>query len=62
MNDDAFLREVQKYIEVCEVNMEAEYNKGLSLNELLSQGKMPQLYYEVLRRLAQKNIDMDGQD
>lgn len=56
MDDKTFLLALRDYIELSEQIYENEVGSGRSLNDLISQGDMPDVYAEVLRRLG----DMGG--
>ena len=51
MEDRQFLQQLREYIEMAQVQLEAEFGSGRSLQELIRSGDMPLVYGEVLRRL-----------
>ncbi len=51
MTDAEFLAEVRKYIEEMEERVDGEWGLARELHELIADGKMPELYTEVLRRI-----------
>ena len=51
MSDYDFLLSARNYIEDMEVRIESEWGSGRTLSELFEQGRMPDLYKEVLRRI-----------
>lgn len=52
MEDKEFLLKLREYIEQVEMNIEGECGGGRSLGELIEHGEVPEIYSEVLRRLA----------
>jgi len=52
MDDREFLLKVKEYIEDSETTIEEDRGSGRSTETLISAGRMPELYREVLRRLA----------
>ena len=57
MSDKEFLDAVRKYIEECESTIENEWGSCRPLDELILNGKMPRLYYVVLRALRAQPKD-----
>ena len=52
MTNKEFLENLKNYIEKMEVDLENSCEGvGISLDYLITQGKMPEIYTEVLRRL-----------
>lgn len=52
MNDTEFLTALRDHIELTQVQLEAEFGCKRSLEELIADRDMPEVYAEVLRRLA----------
>ena len=53
MEDNEFLFALRKYIEMVQVQLESEFGSGRSLEELIAENDMPEIYAEVLRRLGE---------
>jgi hypothetical protein len=51
MNDEHFLEALKSYIEQSEVAFDAQHGGDRNLKELVRDGKMPEVYVEVLKRL-----------
>lgn len=47
-----FLTEVRDYIEASEKTLEEEFGSGRSLEQVIEDGHMPDVYEKVLRRIA----------
>jgi len=52
MDDQAFLLALKKYIEQVEVQIEGEWGICRHLERLIEEQDMPEIYAEVLRRIA----------
>lgn len=52
MSDEEFLLAVRGYIEGVEETMDSDWGSGRSLDELIAENRMPDLYAEVLRRIG----------
>jgi hypothetical protein len=52
MSDQEFLEALKDYIEDMEDRVENEWGNCRGIDELKAQGKMPEIYNEVLRRLG----------
>lgn len=52
MDDEKFLLALREYIEAAEVERDGEWGSARSLQQLIDDKAMPDLYTEVLRRLA----------
>jgi hypothetical protein len=52
MDDQAFLLALKEYIEEVEVQIEGEWGVGRHLEGLIEEQDMPDIYAEVLRRIA----------
>lgn len=50
--DNEFLMALREYIERVEEQLDAEYGLGRSVEELTAKNEMPDVYAEVLRRIA----------
>ena len=52
MKDKEFLLTLREYIETIEVQVDGEWGSCRSLDELINENHMPDIYAEVLRRIA----------
>jgi hypothetical protein len=52
MDDQAFLLALKEYIEEVEVWLDCEFGKGRQVEGLIEAKDMPDIYAEVLRRIA----------
>lgn len=52
MNDQEFLEALRDYIEQVEVQLDGEFGWSRKVSQLVDDGVMPDVYAEVLRRLA----------
>ena len=53
MNDKDFLLKLKEYIETSEKKIENEWGTCRSVKELIKDGEMPEIYFEVLNRLKE---------
>jgi len=51
MDDLEFLTQIKTYIEQMEVAVDGEWGAGRSLEQLVKENEMPELYFEVLNRI-----------
>jgi 8-oxo-dGTP pyrophosphatase MutT (NUDIX family) len=51
MDDKEFLCALREFIEETQVDLDGEFGIGRSLKELISSGSMPDVYFEVIRRI-----------
>ena len=55
--DRKFLEDVKEFIEDAVSAHEWEWGSGRSLKELIDNGKMPELYYEVIQKLIEVDLN-----
>jgi hypothetical protein len=55
MNDEEFLLALRQYIEEVEETIDGEWGMCRTFERMISEGAMPELYAEVLRRIGSRS-------